>query len=209
VDENNGTVTWDPTQTDVGTTDFKIGLRDDEGGETILTLRITVSEVDDPPVAGPVDDIEVMVGERKQIVLSVTDEEGRLLEYGSNTSLVWIDNEGVMFINGSSEHIGINTVRIFISDGLNTVYVTFNVTVKGEGEDSGSSGKDDRFQYVLGGMGLAIAVIALLFLGFTFLRRTEANEDVISELEDADELYEEDMDALEAEYASGSEMFEE
>jgi hypothetical protein len=209
VDEMNGTVAWDPTQENVGTTDFRIMLRDDEGGETALLLRITVFEIDDPPIVAAIPDVEIQIGEKKRIEIDAYDEEGRTLEYGSNISLVWIDEEGVMHVNGSSQFFGVNPVKIFVSDGLNAVYLTFNVTVIGEQDGSDSSDRDERLQYILGGAGIALAVIALLFLGFTFLRRTDIDGEVISELEDADELYEQDMESLEGEYRSELETEEE
>ena len=185
-----------------------IVIRDDDGGETVLVLRIIVLEVDDPPVIAPVPDIEVQSGERKTMDLQVIDEEGRPLVYGSNISLVYFEKEGTMIINGSSDFLGINSVRIFVSDGLNTVYTTFNVTVTGE-DDDGSSSRDDRLQYILGGAGLALAFFALLFLGFVLLRRSEVDDEVMSEFEDADDLYAQDMETLESEYGMETDLEEE
>jgi hypothetical protein len=209
VDGINGTVKWDPVQENVGTTDFRITLLDNEGGESVLLLRITVIEVNDPPTVLPVSDIEVMVGEKKSFKLNAYDEEGRTLEFGSNVSLVWIDEDANVHINASSEYIGINPVKVYVSDGLNTVYLTFNITVRPEGDGSNSTGKDDRLQYILGGAGMALAIIAILFLGFIFLRRSEVDDEVMLELEDADKLYDRDMGALEEEYGSETEHYEE
>jgi hypothetical protein len=209
VDEMNGTVTWDPIQENVGTTDFRIKLQDDEGGETTLILRLTVFEMNDPPIVAAIQDVEVQIGEKKRIEIDAYDEEGRSLEYGSNKSLVWIDEEGTMHVNGSSQFLGVNPVKIFVSDGLNTVYLTFNVTVTGEHDGSDSSDKDERLQYILGGAGIALAVIALLFLGFTFLRRTDIDDEVTMELNQADELYEQDMQSLEEDHGFDLELEEE
>ncbi len=209
VDGLSGNVTWSPIQDDVGTMDHTVKVKDTDGGSTTLVLRITVIEVNDPPTIGQLSDTDILVGEQKNFQLEVFDEEGEILTFGSSRLFVWIDEDGMLFINGSSEHQGTNNVKVFVSDGLNTMYMTFNVTVKGETGGSGLSDKGDLLKYSLGGAGIALAIILLLFLGFLYLKRTGADEQVRSELEEADDLYDEDMDAMDDEYEDDDDLEEE
>ena len=70
------------------------------------------------------------------------------------------------------------------------------VTIEGEKDDRGGSGREIDVQAVFGGLGIAIAAMALLFLLFVFLRRTPLDERVMMELEEAQDLYEEDMASI-------------
>ncbi|MGA1819396.1 MAG: C25 family cysteine peptidase [Thermoplasmatota archaeon] len=202
VDRTTGLVTWDPVQNDVGDNEFQVIIRDDAGAESVLLLRIDVVGVNDPPSAQPVQDVTLDEGATARVVLNVTDEEGDPLSFGSNTPIIWFDTDGSVQINGSSEHIGVNDVRIAISDGVNTIYVKFNVTIVGGGGKDGNGSSLD-VQTVMGGIGIAVAVIALLFLGLMLIRKSPVDEQVMMELEGADELYEEDIASLVEEYEEG------
>jgi len=200
LDERNGTVKWDPVQADVGMNEFQISIKDDEGAESILLLRINVVGVNDPPMVQGIQDMTIEVGMSKVIQLNVTDEEGDPLTFGANSPIIWFGSDGSINVNGSSDHVGTNNVRIAVSDGVNTVYVLFNVTIVGEGGGKDGEGKSYDVQTIMGGIGIAIAVIALLFLGLMLLRKTPVNEEVVMELEGADELYEEDIESILDEY---------
>ncbi|MGA1848301.1 MAG: hypothetical protein ACMUHB_03075, partial [Thermoplasmatota archaeon] len=194
-----GVLNWMPGQEDVGTRDLIVEIRDSGGGMTPVILRATVIEVNDPPVAGPISDAIAVAGVPSRFLLDVEDEEGAALDYGSSSSIVTVDANGWVHINASSSYIGDHQIRISISDGLNTIYVGFNLTVT---EGAGGDDDDDSglFQYILGGLGVGLAIVAILFLGLLFLRRNDTEEWVQEELEQADEMYEEDMESAEGEY---------
>ncbi|MBN1389107.1 MAG: hypothetical protein JXA22_00535 [Candidatus Thermoplasmatota archaeon] len=193
VDQFTGIVQWEPVQEDVGINDLELIIRDAEGERSFLTLRITVIGVNDPPEVQEVPDVTLNVGEIRVIRINVTDEEGDPLAFGSNSSIVWVGEDGFLHINGSSEDTGLNHVRVSISDGVNTVYLVFKVNIIGDIEDENGSDSKVDLQMILGGIGIAIALIALLFLLFVFLRRTPADPQVVMELEGSEALYDEDI----------------
>jgi hypothetical protein len=175
---------------------------------TPVILRATVIEVNDPPVAGPVSDAIVEAGVPGKFLLEVEDEEGANLEFGSSSSLVTVDSDGWVHINASSSYIGVHQVRISVSDGLNTIYIVFNLTVT-EGPRADGDGNGGVIQYVLGGLGVGLAIVALLFLGLIFLRRNGTEEWVQEELEEADEMYEDDLRSAEEGYGATIEWSDE
>ncbi|MGA1866309.1 MAG: hypothetical protein ACMUFK_02445, partial [Thermoplasmatota archaeon] len=196
VDPTTGSVLWEPGQEDVGTNDFTLFIRDTEGAESALLLRIVVIGIDDPPHFLDVPDVTLLVGETWSFQLNVSDEEGGTLSFGSNSSFVWVEEDGVLHVNGSQEFLGLNHVRVSISDGVNTVYILFNVSIIGEGPDGNGSDSNIDIQSILGGIGIAIALISLLFLLFFFLRRSAADRQVVMELEEADAAYDSDLASL-------------
>jgi hypothetical protein len=194
-----GTIQWTPFQEDVGTRDLLVEIHDSGGGMTPVILRVTVIEVNDPPLAGPISDFTAEAGVPSKFMLEVDDEEGAIMEYGSSSSLVIVDPDGWVHVNATSSYIGVHQIRISVSDGLNTIYIDFNLTVvEGEGDDD--DGDEGLIQYILGGLGIGLAIVALLFLGLLFLRRNGTEEWVQEELEQADELYEDDMRSAEDGY---------
>jgi len=196
INSTTGVIRWTPGQQDTGTMDLIVEIRDAGGGVTPLILRITVIEVNDPPVLKPIPDRLSQVGNVSRFRLEVEDEEGDTLEFASNSSLIRIDPDGWVQVNASSSFIGHHHIRISVSDGLNTVYVTFNLTVEGDVDDN-ETADGSTIQYILGGIGVSLAVIALLFMGLVILRRGQSEEWVEEELEMADELYEDDLMSVE------------
>jgi hypothetical protein len=194
-----GWIQWTPKQEDVGTEDHFVEIQDSGGAVSEVVLRITVIEVNDPPVVSPVPDQIAVVGIVSKVKLEVEDEEGNPITFGSSSSLIRFDPDGWMYINATPSFIGDHYIKISVSDGLNTVYIDLNLTVM-EGDDGDDTGDEAVVQYILGGLGIGLAVVALLFLGLLFLRRNQAEDWVQEELEQADEMYEEDISSVEEGY---------
>ncbi|MBN1539608.1 MAG: hypothetical protein JW939_05640 [Candidatus Thermoplasmatota archaeon] len=205
VDPATGSILWEPGQEDVGTNDFTLYIRDIEGARSSLLLRIVVIGIDDPPQYRDVPDVTLLAGDTWSFQLNVSDEEGAALAFSSNSSFVWVGEDGVLHVNGSQEFPGLNHIRVSISDGVNTIYILFNVSIIGEVPDGDEPESDIDIQAILGGTGIAIALISLLFLLFIFLRRSPADRQVVMELEGADAAYDGDMASLDGEEAVSSE----
>ncbi|MEA3557913.1 MAG: C25 family cysteine peptidase [Candidatus Thermoplasmatota archaeon] len=193
MDSVNGTMEWTPVQDDVGRNEFHMTVRDDRGASVDMVLVITVAEVNDPPVAEPLEDISLNSTDKYEFQILVTDEEGDNISYRSSSRIVIIDPDGMGQLNLTEQDVGVNNVRISISDGINTIHLSFNVTVnavKGDLEE-----KDGPEIWSLIMVAVVSAGIFLFLLGgFIFLRRTRADSVVLSEMKAVDEIYRNDME---------------
>ena len=193
LDPVTGAIDWTPGQSDIGERDHTVSVSDAQGGETVFILRVTVMEVNDPPVLGRIPDIVLTVGETDRFKVNVSDEEGGSLVLTADLSFVRFDEDGYCHLNGSADHIGVNLVTIEVFDGLNSVYGSFNVTI--EEADGGDDGYDkDVLQIVMAAAGLALVLFGLLLLVFVLIRRKAGARKAEEEALEADAMYLDDID---------------
>lgn len=189
---DGNSIEWKPEQSDVGSNEFTIIARDERGASSEMMLLINVVEVNDPPIVKPIADIILNLSDFLEIQIEVHDEEGDDMTYSSSNSLLDIGRDGMASFNQTKEHIGTTLVTISVSDGINTVILEFNVTIIDDITDD----VDDRtgvLSSTVAAAAVAAALFIFLLLGFMFLRRGRSDDEVLRELEDADEMYREDL----------------
>ncbi|MFO8052025.1 MAG: C25 family cysteine peptidase [Thermoplasmatota archaeon] len=193
IERTTGRIEWTPLQEDVGSNSFNITAQDDRGGSSQITLIVHVIEVNDPPIVQDIDDLVLNYTETVSFTLQVEDEENDALTFFSNSDMIIIHDNGTVVFNLTSGDVGQHQVRISINDGVNTVYLIFNVTVldedlPGDEEDGPEVGS------ILIAAAIGAAVFLLLLGGMLLFRRTEVDSRVAGELDDADRMFREDMD---------------
>ena len=183
-----GEIVWYPVQKDVGTHVFAISANDGNGGVSILHITVEVIEVNEGPYVEPLPDITCTVGEMLTFRVIATDEEGGNLTYSSDVPFITFGSDGGGAINATRGTEGTILVTIEVRDGTNSRYVLFNLTVLPEGEGGDGKGSFD-LQPIMAAGGIALALFALLFVGFKAMRRNEEDNGVEEERRSADDLY--------------------
>ncbi|MFW3146863.1 MAG: C25 family cysteine peptidase [Thermoplasmatota archaeon] len=199
IDPVTGIIEWLPDQEDVGTNEFRARATDEGGAYAEMTLVITIAEVNEPPVVAPVPDMEIEAGRSATFKLNVTDEEDDTLSFSSNSAMLRFDDDGTVHIDASGIPGGIYPIRISIFDGLHSTNVQFNLTVLDAGDGGKDNGEIDLGSIAVG-IAIAVGVISVLVVIFLMFRRKDVDEMVREELDEADQLYYEDMEALDLEF---------
>lgn len=136
------TITFTPAQDFSGTATFTYQLEDGEGGITPGTVTVTVTNVNDAPVA--VDDVKTIVEDTASTTINLlendTDADGDDLTVTTNTepthgTLSDPDSQGVVTYTPDDDFVGTDTFTYTISDGnggTDTATVTITVTAKND-----------------------------------------------------------------------------
>jgi cyclophilin family peptidyl-prolyl cis-trans isomerase len=136
------TITFTPAQDFSGTATFTYQLEDGEGGITPGTVTVTVTNVNDAPVA--VDDVKTVVEDTASTTINLlendTDADDDDLTVTTNTepthgTLSDPDSQGVVTYTPDDDFVGTDTFTYTISDGNNgsdTATVTITVTAKND-----------------------------------------------------------------------------
>jgi len=197
IDADTGTINWIPAQIDVGTGSWTITVEDGKGGVDTVVLQANILEVNEPPVIEPIpEDYEIGKGDMKTILISYTDEEGDGISISSSHSFIIVSDDRID-IMWDGERPGTHQVTLEISDGVNTVYVTFNVTILEEDKDEDKKGIGSLDTSTMAVITILAVVLIILFLVFFMMRGSKTDRKVRSELGEADDMYNEDMDDLE------------
>ena len=183
-----GEMAWYPVQKDVGTNVFKIFASDGNGGVSLLQITVEVIEVNEGPYIEPLPDISCTVGKLLTFQVIASDEEGDNLTYSSDVPFVTLEADGSGMINATHGTEGTLLVTIEVRDGTNSRYVSFNLTVISEGIGGDGKGSFD-LQPIMAAGGIALALFALLFVGFKAMRKNGENDGVEEERRMADALY--------------------
>ena len=186
-----GEMAWYPVQKDVGTNVFKIFASDGNGGVSLLQITVEVIEVNEGPYIEPLPDISCTVGKLLTFQVIASDEEGDNLTYSSDVPFVTLEADGSGMINATHGTEGTLLVTIEVRDGTNSRYVSFNLTVISEGIGGDGKGSFD-LQPIMAAGGVALALFALLFVGFKAMRKNGENDGVEEERRMADALYEDE-----------------
>ncbi|GAH07361.1 unnamed protein product, partial [marine sediment metagenome] len=164
IDPVTAVITFVPVQDDVGIYDITITIDDGNGGTDVLTFRLEVIEVNDPPeiVSDLLPLIEVLEDEAFSLDLTGVDEEDDALTWSDDSDLFDISPSGgaINFIPSQSE-VGEWWVNITIEDsgGLtDEVLIRFVVqnvndipVITSISPENGTSYKEGRSETITGG----------------------------------------------------------
>ncbi len=155
-----------------------------------------VSERNDPPTIQPISDITLDEDEVRYIDLTIIDEEGADPTVSTSHAFAVVGSDGKLVLTWSEVWIGTNLLTLEISDGINTVYLSFNVTMSEPiDDDDDNNGIDLDLIFLI--TGVSLAMIMVLLLVFLVLRRSKVDEQVRTEKAEADRLYEWEMENME------------
>ena len=144
-DKDIGLFTWTPGASDVGTkpmVTFEVSngnLKDQE------SIYITVSNgiLDNlPPLAEPIGDLLINVGEAWTYQVIVTDPNGDLLNYQLSADIpngLVIDPTGLLSWTPTAEQIGNHEISVGISDGSNDVDLPIKLIVRDGSQSDGAN----------------------------------------------------------------------
>jgi len=130
---SNGTYYYTPAANFVGTDSFKVTVSDGKGGTTTVTVNVTVTPVNDPPVAAPAG---VSTPEDTPVSgkVMVTDPDGDPLTFSKASDpkhgTVIVNADGTYTYTPAAGYNGSDSFTVKVSDGKGgTITVTVNVTV--------------------------------------------------------------------------------
>ncbi len=133
--ENTGNLTGLPLNDDVGEWEIEATLSDGDGGKNVITFKIFVASVNDPPVTTQ-SIIEVSFEEDSDgttIDLNeyTDDEEGDELYFfpGNSLNLTIQNDGGILSISPKPDYEGIEEVIVEVYDGSSLVYITLIIEV--------------------------------------------------------------------------------
>jgi len=133
---NDGTAKLNGTPTEAGT--YKVALLASDGYLMSDTVSFTITVIANPniaPALGATPDITIMTGTNFKYTVSATDADGDELRFIGTSIPNWLniqDNmDGTADIIGEPDeaNIGVYTVTVGVSDGVNSVEQSFVVTV--------------------------------------------------------------------------------
>jgi len=130
-------IRWDSTASPDGRHAIYARGVDSEGSASpLVSVNVTSENVANlPPAVQPVPDATVVAGQTLDIQVEASDPEGAALRYSDTTPLFEIDpTTGLISFRPYDGQVGTYPVTVAVTDGRATAYVTFNVTVKPEGE---------------------------------------------------------------------------
>ena len=134
-----GTISFVPTQSEVGEWWVNITVEDGAGLTDVVTMRLVVVNVNDPPViAGmlPASGSEHKKGESIAFSVEASDEDGDEL------TITWKEGDRVLGIGSPLEYSklgkGEHTITVVVADGTGTAEQSLVVIVKGVEESPGA-----------------------------------------------------------------------
>ena len=133
---DDGTFTFTPDQDFNGTDSFVVTGTSEDGSTFTQTVNITVNAVNDAPVAGPDNDIEIVTDEDTPAVFTIdfTDAEddeitAELTTEPMNGTITGNGDGMTATYTPDPDFFGMDSFEITISDGTDSVTYTVNVTV--------------------------------------------------------------------------------
>jgi hypothetical protein len=127
----NGTISFLPTNKDVGERLVKVSVHDIVGSKASIEFVLTVLNSNDPPRMDQPKDVTVDEDTEASFRVGATDEDvGDVLTFSVNTSLVKINSTGWMEFTPSQKDVGVHPVTVTVKDTSGaSVSVSFNITV--------------------------------------------------------------------------------
>ena len=126
--DTTGTLSWTPSQTDIGSHAVSVQVSDPAGQITSLSYQLVVQAVNDAPVINAQIPAEAQVrttgGSEASFAVSATDEEGAALTFSwlLNDSLLVAADSSFSFVPGAAT---LDTLVARVSDGTNTTAFTW------------------------------------------------------------------------------------
>ena len=129
----NGTYTYTPANNYNGTDSFMVMVSDGHGGQNTATVNVTVTPVNDPPVATA---LPVTTLEDKPVngTVTATDVDGDALTFSKASNpvhgTVTVNANGTYTYSPAADYFGADSFTVTVSDGNGgNVTATVNVTV--------------------------------------------------------------------------------
>ena len=130
----DGTYTFTPAKDYNGPDSFVITVSDGNGGNTPITINVTITAVNDAPVAATLVNINTNKNTPVNGAIVATDTDGDPLTYTATTppahGKVVVNPDGTYTYTPANNYSGTDTFVITVSDGKGgTIAVTVNVTI--------------------------------------------------------------------------------
>jgi hypothetical protein len=127
----SGLVAFTPGNADVGVHLVLVTVTDSGGLAATEDFTLTVSNVNDPPALGPLENLTVLEHSRVSLLLNATDPDpGDRLTFSSETALFTISPDGWINFTPSQAQVGVWTVKISVRDSAGaTAKGEFRITV--------------------------------------------------------------------------------
>jgi hypothetical protein len=196
LDNTTGVIEWTPGQSDVGKREWSLKVSDGRGGESVITLAIEISERNDPPTIQPIDDVSLNENQEVTFDLVTFDEEGADLEFTTSHPFATVRSDDTLVLKWDERWIGLTNVKLDVTDGINTVSITLNVTML-EPEIDDTDRDVIEIEAIIAVLGITLVVIAILGAIFIAMGRNRISRQVEKEKLSADEMYERKMNSLE------------
>jgi hypothetical protein len=131
IDAEAGEIIWTPGPRDAGIYDFLLIASDPKGGSTQAEFKVTVIDVNYPPIIEPITDQKIREGEELILKVRASDPDGDSISYH-------LDDlpEGATFQNGSLswtpnyDQAGEYLVRLTASDGKSQDEIEVRIVVE-------------------------------------------------------------------------------
>lgn len=129
--DSSGQLSWTPGQADVGINIVSVQVADPQGGTDSTSFRITVAQVDDPPIITSTPDTTAPEDALYEYTLLATDEEGEQVNFALSTgpTQMSIDSTGTIRWTPTQADTGRHDVVIQASDSSSSVSQSFSLRV--------------------------------------------------------------------------------
>jgi hypothetical protein len=133
IDPDTGTMSFTPTQDDVGAHSVTVSVEDGNGAMASVTFGLVVENVNDAPIidsALPADGSTYYEGELVRFSVKATDPDGDRLSY------YWMEGDDEVGTGSPfstySLAVGTHTITLVVTDGTESADITFDVVVKAD-----------------------------------------------------------------------------
>lgn len=120
--DTTGKIRFIPKNEDVGLHIFEVSVKDSEGAEDRMTVRLNIENVNDPPHLEKVDDIVAYEDSILTIKINVTDPDLDIgmdeISFSDNTTLFNITNDGMISFTPTNDDVGVHYVRVTANDSM-------------------------------------------------------------------------------------------
>lgn len=116
-------------------------------------LSIEKEAENKPPVVEPISDLTIDESSSTQVVVNATDPEGALMSYNwqfSSPLSVSHNDESAQITAGSVDEDTVSALTVTVSDGVNVVSRSFNVTIKNNNDSPTPPLWNAETQYIAG-----------------------------------------------------------
>jgi hypothetical protein len=127
----NGTISFTPSNKDVGERHIKVSVHDIGGLKAWANFTLTVLNTNDPPRIEPAKNVTVDEDAEALFRVVASDEDsGDVLAFSVNTTMVKINSTGWVKFTPAQKDVGVHPVTVTVTDTSGaSASVRFNITV--------------------------------------------------------------------------------